>query len=109
MNDRDATAAALKAVRECLEVARRRGVELSRYEEARPFLTNSALRRQLYMWLMRWMFQHDEYTKRCSAHAFGAPIEVKTFYDGLIATGHELGVSMPVMESYAEAIRRFPV
>jgi hypothetical protein len=59
------------------------------------------------MWLIRWMFRHDEYTKRCSAHAFGDPVEVKTFYDDLIATGRELGVSMPVMESYAEAIKRF--
>jgi hypothetical protein len=53
------------------------------------------------------MFRHDEYTKRCSTHAFGDPVEIKTFYDDLIATGHDLGVSMPPMESYAEAIRRF--
>lgn len=107
LNDREASASALGAVRECLEVIRRRGVELSRYDETKPFLTNSALRRRLYTWIMRWMFQHDEYTKRCSAHAFGAPAEVKAFYDDLVATGHELGVPMPVMESYAEAVRRF--
>jgi hypothetical protein len=40
--------------------------------------------------------------KRCSARAFGDPIEIKTFYDDLISTGHNLGVPMPVMESYAE-------
>jgi len=57
--------------------------------------------------MTRWMFRRDEYTKRCSAHAFGYPFEVKTFYHDLIATGRELGISMPVMESYAEAIRRF--
>ena len=95
------------AMRECLEVLRRRGVSLSRYEETAPFLTDSALRRRFYFWIMRWMFRHDEYTKRCSAHAFGAPAEVKVFYDDLIATGRELGVAMPVMESYADAIRRF--
>jgi hypothetical protein len=53
------------------------------------------------------MFRHDEYTKRCSAHALGDPVEVKTFYEDLVATGHDLGVSMPVMESYAQDIRRF--
>ena len=53
------------------------------------------------------MFRHDEYTKRCSAHAFGDPVEVKTFYDDLIATGRDLGVSMPVMENYAADIKRF--
>jgi 2-dehydropantoate 2-reductase len=107
LNDSDATSAALKAGRECLEVVEQRGVDLSRYPEASPFMTKSALRRQINIWFMRRMFRHDEYTKRCSAHALGDPVEVKTFYDDLIATGHDLGVSMPVMESYAEAIRQF--
>jgi 2-dehydropantoate 2-reductase len=106
-DDRDKAAGALMAVRECLEALRRRGVLLSRYKETGPFLTDSPLCRHFYFWIMRWMFRHDEYTKRCSAHAFGAPAEVKVFYDDLIATGRELGVAMPVMESYAEAVRRF--
>jgi hypothetical protein len=97
------------AVRECLEVVRRRGVVLSQYPEAAPFLTNSALRRRIYRWVMTWMLRHDEYTKRCSAHAFGDPMEVKTFYQDLLATGHDFGVSMPAMESYAEAVRQFAV
>jgi 2-dehydropantoate 2-reductase len=109
LSSRDAASAALTAVRECLQVVSQRGVELSRYGDAKPFLTDSALRRQFYMWMMRWMFRHDEYTKRCSGHAFGDPVEVKTFYDDLVATGHDLGVSMPAMESYAEAIRRFAI
>ena len=107
LKDRTAGSAALMAARECLQVVKARGVELLRYPEAAPFLTNSALRRWVYTWMMSWAFRHDEYTKRCSAHAFGDPVEVKTFYDDLIATGHELGVSMPVMESYAESVRRF--
>jgi 2-dehydropantoate 2-reductase len=107
LNDRDATSAALKAGCECLQVVKRRGVDLSYYPETSPFLRNSALRRQINIWFMRRMFLHDEYTKRCSAHALGDPAEIKTFYDDLIATGRDLGVSMPVMESYAEAIRRF--
>jgi ketopantoate reductase len=107
LSDTDATSAALRAGCECLQVVEQRGVDLSGYAEAMPFLTNSVVRRRVNMWLIRWMFRHDEYTKRCSAHAFGDPVEVKTFYDDLIATGRELGVSMPVMESYAEAIKRF--
>jgi len=55
---------------------------------------------------MRRMFRHDEYTKRCSAHALGDPVKVKTFYDDLIAKGRDLGASMPVMESYSETITR---
>jgi len=106
-NDRAAGLAAFKAGRECLEVVERRGVRLSACPETKPFFTNSALQRQVYRWVMRWMFRHDEYIKRCSAHAFSDPVEVATFYDDLIATGHALGVAMPVMESYEEGIRRF--
>jgi 2-dehydropantoate 2-reductase len=105
LGDRDATSAALRAVCECLQVVKRRGVDLSLYLETEPFLTASSLRRRFNIWMTRWMFRRDEYTKRCSAHAFGDPVEVKTFYDDLVATGHDLGVSMPVMESYAQAIR----
>ncbi|HXY10692.1 MAG TPA: 2-dehydropantoate 2-reductase N-terminal domain-containing protein [Terriglobales bacterium] len=107
LSDREATPAALGAARECLQVVKRRGVDLSRYAEATPFLTSSALSRRFNIWMTRWMFRHDDYTKRCSAHAFGDPVEVKTFYDDLIDMGHQHGVSMLVMESYREAIRRF--
>ncbi len=107
LKDREAISAALKVGSECLEVVRRRGVVLSQYPRAKPFLTNSPLRRKIAMLMMRWIFRHDEYTKRCSAHALGDPVEIKAFYDDLIATGHDLGVSMPVMESLAEDVRRF--
>ena len=106
-NDRAAGRAALRAGRECLEVVRRRGVSLSAYPETKPFLTNSALQGWVYMRIFRWMFRYSEYMKRCSAHAFGDPIEVAAFYHDLMATGHALGVSMPVMESYGEAVTRF--
>jgi ketopantoate reductase len=109
LKDRKAGSAAILAARECLEVVKSRGVQLSLYPETAPFLTNSALRRRIYTWVMGWAFSHDEYTKRCSAHAFGDPVEVKTFYEDLVATGHDLGVPMPVMESYAESIRRFAI
>ena len=107
LNDRNAIVKALRAGCECLEVVRRRGVLVSGYPEAAPFLTNSSLRQEFYVWIMRRMFRHDEYRKRCCAHAFGDPIEIETFYADLISAGHNLGVSMPVMESYAEDIRRF--
>lgn len=107
LNNHQMTSAAITAVRECLQVVARRGVRLSAFPETTPFLTNSLLRRLFNTWMMRWMFRHDEYTKRCSGHAFGDPVEVKMFYDDLVNTGHDLGVSMPVMESYADGMRRF--
>ena len=107
LHDPVAISTVMMAGRECLQVVKRRGVDLSQYPETEPFLTNSALRQRINVWFMRRMFRHDEYTKRCSAHALGDPVEIRTFYDDLIATGHRLGVSMPVMESYAEAIGGF--
>ena len=109
LTDHNACDVGFIAVRECLEVVRRRGVVVSQYPDAAPFLTNSGLRRRIYRWVMAWMFRHDEYTKRCSSHAFGDPMEVKTFYGDLLATGHDLGVSMPAMESYSAAIKQFAV
>jgi ketopantoate reductase len=105
-SDRSAASAALTAARECLEVVGQRGVDLVGYPETKPFLGNSALRRQIFGWIMRWVLRHDEFVKRCSSHALGDPVEVATFYDDLIATGHDHGVAMPVMESYAKGIRR---
>lgn len=62
LNDADATPAASRAGCECLQVVKRRGVALSQYAETRPFLTSSPLRRKVYVWMMRRMFRHDEYT-----------------------------------------------
>lgn len=107
VNDLNAGYAALQAGRECLEVVRKRGVDLSKYPETKPFLTDSALLKRVTLWFMRRKFLHDEYIKRCSSHALGDPVEVNTFYDDLISTGRQLGVSMPVMGSYGDAIRRF--
>src|SRR5579864_3814144 len=75
LRDRDAASAALRAGCECPQVVRHRGVDLSRYAETRPFLANSTLRKRVNNWMARWMFRYDEYTKRCSAHAFGDPVE----------------------------------
>lgn len=96
-----------RRTKDCGATGTKRGVDLSRYPEAEPFLTSSSLRSRVNIWMTRWMFRHDEYTKRCSAHGFGDPGEVKVFYDDLIATGRHLGVPMPVMDSYGEAIKRF--
>ncbi len=107
LNSHDMTSEAISAVYECLQVVARRGVVVTQYPETGPFLTTSAVKRQINLWMTRRIFRRDEYTKRCSAHAFGDPVEVKTFYDDLVNTGHDLGVSMPVMEGFADGIRRF--
>jgi 2-dehydropantoate 2-reductase len=84
-NNTAATSMAMMAGCECLQVARRRGVNLSRYPETSPFLTNSVLRRRFYGWAMRRIFRHAEYTKRCSAHALGDPLR----------SGRSMTISLP--------------
>jgi 2-dehydropantoate 2-reductase len=106
LGDRSAGEQALAAVRECLAVVTRRGVDLGNYPETRLFLSSSALRRKLAAWLFKLTLRHSEFVRRCSAHALGDPTEVKVFYDDLVTTGRQLGVPMPVMSSYAEDIAR---
>lgn len=97
----------MAACRECLDVARLRGVELARYPEIRPILQTAGLGRRLAIFMASLMFKYDAYTKRCSAHAFGDPAEVARFYDDLVGSGHSLCVPMPAMDGYATSINRF--
>jgi 2-dehydropantoate 2-reductase len=99
--------AVLDAGRECLCVAAQRGVDLSLYSETQPFFATSRWRRRLSILGVSLLFRYDPYTKRASAHAFGDPVEVARFYDDLVGTGRDLGVPMPVMDSYGPGVRRF--
>jgi hypothetical protein len=104
LNDSNAASAAIAARARMLggsKAPRSRALAVSRSNAV-----SNEVGKRVYTWLMGWMFRHDEYTKRCSAHAFGDPGEVKMIYDDLVATGHDLGVSMAVMEGYAGKIRR---
>jgi len=107
LRDRRAGEAALAAVRECLEVVARRGVNLDSYPETRLFLNPSAFRRRIGMWMFKLALRYSEYAKRSSAHALDDPTEIKVFYDELMATGRQIGVPMPVMSSYAQDIASF--
>jgi ketopantoate reductase len=107
LRDRCAGEMALTAVRECLEAVARRGVNLPTYPETRLFLSSSALRRRLGMWMFKLTLRYSEFAKRSSAHALEDPTEIKVFYDDLMTTGHQFGVPMPTMSSYAPDIARF--
>jgi 2-dehydropantoate 2-reductase len=107
LRDRQASLLAMKAVRECLEVVSRRGVDLQDYPETKVFLASSWLRRRFGVWVFKLMLRFNEFVKRSSAHALQDPTEIKVFYDDLTSTGRQLGVPMPVMDGYAEDIARF--
>ena len=107
LRDSRAGKLAIKAVRECLEVVARRGVNLQDYPETGLFLTSSAIRQWIGMWKFRLALRYSEFAKRASAHALDDPTEIKVFYDDLVTTGRQLGVPMPVMSSYAQDIASF--
>jgi 2-dehydropantoate 2-reductase len=107
LRDRRAGEMAISTVRECLAVVARRGVNLRSYPETRLFLTSSALRRMLGMWMFKLTLRYSEFVKRSSAHALDDPTEIKVFYDDLMTTGRQFGVPMPVMGSYARDIACF--
>jgi len=45
--------------------------------------------------------------QRASAHGLVNPVEIKAAFDGLIKTGDELGLAMPVTKSFQADMERF--
>jgi ketopantoate reductase len=107
LRDRHAGELGMMSARECLDVVARRGVDVSQYPETRLYYRNSFVLRQLALMTMRFMFTHNEYVKRSSAHALANAREIKTFFYDLLNTGRELGVKMPVMSSFERDIKEF--
>ncbi len=95
------------AVRECLEVAARRGVDLSKHPEIAMYLDTSPFNLLLSSLKFRIMYHFNEYMKRSSAHGLSDPQEIKVFYYDLLNTGRKLGVDMPAMSGFEPDIQRF--
>ena len=104
LSDRKLSNLGLFSVKECLEVAARRGVDLKKYPDAQMYSNTSFLSRQLAGIILKYMFTHNEYVKRNSVHALSDPKEIKTFYSDIVTTGKELGVDMPIMNSFMQDI-----
>jgi 2-dehydropantoate 2-reductase len=98
---------AFHAVQECLQVAAARGVDLAQFPETNLYAHPSRLTLWLARTIMARQFTHSEYQKRCSLHALADPAEVQMFYGDLVGTGHRLGISMPVMDSFAPDMQCF--
>ncbi len=97
---------ALAAVKECLQVAQAREVNLEHFPSTQMYIDPSWLTIQLSGIALR-MLTFNEYQKRCSMHALSDPQEVRTFYFDLLNTGQLLGVHMPVMENYKPDMLNF--
>lgn len=107
LSDRQIGEQALRAVGECLEVVRRRGVDLKRYPETKMYLNHSTTAMWFAGLVMKVMFRFNEYMRRSSAHGLSDAQEIKAFYYDLLNTGRELGVEMPAMSAFEPDIRNF--
>jgi hypothetical protein len=63
--------------------------------------------RQIAGLMITFMFRFNRSVQRTSAHALGDPLEIKTAYYDLLYTGRELGLPMPIMNSFENDIIRF--
>jgi 2-dehydropantoate 2-reductase len=94
----------VQAARECLEVVRRRGVDLTKYPETRMYMSTSPLALWAASLVIKFQFRFNKVVQRSSLHALGDGTEVKVFYDDLINIGLKLGVDMPAMSSFGPDI-----
>jgi 2-dehydropantoate 2-reductase len=97
----------LRAARECLEVAARRGVDLKKYPEVRMYLNTSPIAMFVAGLALKLMFRFSKFMQRSSAHALGDAQEIQAFFYDLLNTGRKLGIPMPAMSGFEPDIEQF--
>ena len=107
LKDRKTGDLSLFAVKECLEVVSKKGVDLKKYSDARRYFNTSYIARRISEAVLNIMFRFNESIKRTSAHALADPAEIKESYYDLLNTGRKLGVEMPVLASFEPDIIKF--
>jgi 2-dehydropantoate 2-reductase len=107
LRDRQLGDKSLQAVKECLDVAAARGVDLAEFPDTRMFYNPSPIKRRLAGYAITIMFRFNEGVRRSSAHALGDPREIELAYFDVLHTGRDLGLPMPVMSSFEPEVRRF--
>jgi len=107
LTDRQIGEQAFRAVRECLQVVARRGVDLGRYPETKMYFKSGTIGMWIAGQTIRFMFRHNKLVQRSSAHGLSDAEEVRAFYYDLLRTGRELGVDMPALAGFENDIRDF--
>lgn len=97
----------LRAARESLEVAARRGVDLSKYPETKMYMGNSPIGMWITGIAIKAMFRFNKLVQRSSLHGLSDIEEVKAFYYDLLNTGRSLNVPMPAMSAFEKDILEF--
>jgi len=97
----------VRAVRECLEVLTRRGVDLKKYPETKMYQNTAPLGLWIAGLVLKAMFRFNKLAQRSSAHGLSDAQEIRAFYYDLLNTGHKLGVEMPAMSAFEPNIQGF--
>jgi 2-dehydropantoate 2-reductase len=107
LKDRDTGKQGLRAVKECLEVVARRGVDLKKYPETRMYQKTSPFAMWIASLAIQFMFRFNKLVKRSSLHGLDDAEEIQVFYYDLLNMGRKLGVEMPAMNSFEPDIQKF--
>lgn len=107
LDNRQVGEQAFLAVRECLEIVARRGVDLQQYPQTKMYAKASPIAMQIAGLALKFMFRFNKLVQRSSAHGLGDPREVQTFYYDLLNTGRQLGLPMPALSAFEPDIQRF--
>jgi len=97
----------LRAARECLQVAERRGINLKEYPEAGMYMNTSPFAMWFANQAIKFMFRFNKLVKRSSLHGLDDAEEVQAFFNDLLNTGRKLGVDMPAMSDFEPDIQQF--
>jgi 2-dehydropantoate 2-reductase len=95
------------AVRECLEVLTRRGVDLKKYPETKMYQNTAPVGMWIAGLVLKALFRFNKLVQRSSAHGLSDAEEIRAFYYDLLNTGLKLGVEMPAMRAFEPDIRQF--
>ena len=110
LGDKENGPLSLLSVKECLDVAAKRGIDLKKYPESQMYMnTGSKIGAMIAGMMVRMMFKFNPSVQRASAHGLGDPTEIKEAFDSLLKTGADLGVDMPVTKSFQPDMERFAV
>jgi 2-dehydropantoate 2-reductase len=96
----------LQAVKECLDVVARRGVNLNQYPDTKMYTNTSAFARLAAGLAIRLLFRFNKSVMRSSLHALGDPREINTSFYDLLNMGKGYGIPMPVMNGFVRDINQ---
>jgi ketopantoate reductase len=91
------------AVQDALHVLEKRGVDITQYPDAEPFLKQPA---EITIESYRHTITETAWGKRIlnAGHFKNNPEEMRQFYLEVLETGEKLGVSMPYLSSFKSKI-----